>query len=242
MTGSLSYSRNEDVVLRKLRHVKPYLLSALLPNEVTDAFHLMWYRSPATHRQNTYFGYPVDQVPLDLWLYQEIVVSTKPQMIVQTGVMHGGSLLYFAHLLDLMGTPQDSLVIGIDIRLTGRAKTLSHPRIRLIEGSSTDPPIIEQVRTLVGGKPGLVSLDSDHSCAHVAKELELYSQFVGVDMYMVVEDTNVNGHPVYPSHGPGPLEAVEHFLQQNDGFVADDELWQRNLFSFHQKGWLKKIK
>ncbi len=220
--------------------ILPASVQKWIKQRVVDLFHRLWYNSPETWRKNKFLGYSIQQCPLDLQLYQELIYQFKPQHIIQTGVAGGGSVLYFASLLDLIQAPPESLVIGIDIKLTEEARSLKHPRIKLIEGNSIKEDVRETVKKFVPPRTALVILDSYHSMQHVLKEIDLYKEFVRPGSYLVVEDTNINGHPVFPFFNAGPAEAVKKFLEADRNFICDNQIWARNKFSFHQGGWLKR--
>ena len=180
-----------------------------------DDFHRAFYETGVIWKTR-WLGNAVIKNPFDLWLYQELIFTTRPDVIVECGTFSGGSALYFASICDLVGHGR---VVTIDPEPQHKPR---HRRVSYIVASSTDPNTVSKVERLVRGQRSvMVTLDSDHSRDHVAKEIGLYSSLVTPGNYLIVEDVNVNGHPVLPDFGPGPGEAVEQFLDQTPGFEPD---------------------
>jgi cephalosporin hydroxylase len=208
---------------------------------VVTQFQRLYYHSPKQTWKNTFYrGTTVWKCPMDLWAYQEIAHEARPDLIIETGTAFGGSGHYLADLCETLGHGR---VVTIDIRQ--RPARPEHPRLTYLTGSSTDPEVVAQVEQIsaeVGPTPVvLVILDSDHSREHVLAELRTWSSWVPVGSYVLVEDTNINGHPVYPEFGPGPAEAVQEFLADDDRFVVDVSLESRML-TFNPGGFLKRIR
>jgi cephalosporin hydroxylase len=206
--------------------------------ETVDAFHRLYYDAWRDRRGTldlAWFGHRTIKCPFDLWTYQEILVDTRPDVIVESGTAFGGSALYVATLLDALGHGR---VVSIDIETRGRPPR--HPRIEYLTGSSVDPAILDRVRRATAGSRTMVILDSDHSQAHVAAELAAYRDIVSVGCYLVVEDTDINGHPARPDFGPGPMEALEAFLASTDDFVSDGSR-ERFLLTMNPRGFLRRV-
>lgn len=203
---------------------------------LVDEFHRMYFDARAfnlTWRNTYWMGQPILKCPLDLWLYQEMLHRVRPQVVVETGTAFGASAHFLACMMDLLGAGR---VITIDVE--DRANRPIHPRVTYLTGSSVAPDIVAQVRTLVGeAAPVMVLLDSDHSRDHVLAELEAYSPLVSRGSYLVVEDTNLNGHPVEPDYGPGPMEALHAFLAANPDFAHDTAL-DKFFLTFNPGGFL----
>jgi cephalosporin hydroxylase len=185
----------------------------------------------------TWLGYPIWQSVPDLWTIQETLSQVRPALLIETGTNRAGSALFYAHLFDLM---QHGEVLSIDVE---KLHQVRHPRITFLLGSSTDPAILEQVQRRVAqtGGPVLVILDSDHSQAHVEKELEAYSRFVTVNSYCIVQDGIIDQLPVFKNGRPGPLSAIEAFVAARSDFISDEERANRFLMSQHPKGWLRRV-
>jgi cephalosporin hydroxylase len=197
--------------------------------------HDVLYESDAW-TEATWLGAQALKNPLDLWIYQEIVVETRPQLIVETGTYRGGSALYLASLCDLMDSGE---VLSIDIQPV-REDYPSHPRVTYLGGrSSTDPEVVDEARERAGGRPILVILDSDHSQQHVEAELAVYAPLVPVGSYVIVEDSNIG--KIRKDLMPGPLEAIETFLARTDEFVVDRER-EKFLITFNPSGYLRRVK
>ncbi|MCC6394327.1 MAG: class I SAM-dependent methyltransferase [Bryobacterales bacterium] len=200
-------------------------------------FHLWYYnQSNRTWNNSRWMGVPVWKMPLDMWIYQEILFDVKPDVLIECGTWKGGSALFFAGMFDLI---RKGRVITVDIQ--AQPKLPSHPRITYITGSSTLQRTVDDVHRLL--KPNekvMVVLDSDHSKSHVLEEMRLYGRFVSPGSYLVVEDTNVNGHPILPGFGPGPMEAVEAFLATHKNFTVDTSR-EKFGFTFNPRGFLRRV-
>ncbi|HEY6211845.1 MAG TPA: CmcI family methyltransferase [Vicinamibacterales bacterium] len=184
-----------------------------------------------------WLGKPILQNTLDLWTIQETIFDLKPALIVETGTNRGGSSYFYAQLFDLMGT--GGRIVTIDI---ARQHDLSHPRITYLIGDSTSPPIVEGVGELARscGGPILVILDSDHSEAHVARELEAYAGLVTPGSYVLVQDGSIDTLGYFKSSRPGPLPAIDAFLARHPEFAIDRAKCDRFLITHHPNGWLRR--
>jgi cephalosporin hydroxylase len=217
------------------------------------ALSLDWLMAAARHRYSynfTWLGRPIIQHPQDMVALQEIVWSTRPELIVETGVAHGGSLILSASLLALLGG--DGRVAGIDVEIRphNRAAIEAHPlapRITLIEGSSTSEAVMAQVRGLAAGKRTMVILDSNHTHDHVARELELYSPLVRKGGYLIVMDTLIEEMPPdsFPNRpwgrGNNPRTAVREFLARSRRFEVDTSIENKLLITVAPGGYLRCI-
>ncbi len=230
-----------------------------------------WIHATAEHQYSYHFdwgGLPIIQYPQDIVAMQEIIWDVKPQVIVETGIARGGSLILYSSLLGMLedcGLASDTRVIGIDIdiRAHNRARIEAHPlakRIDLVEGSSVDDATLQQVRDQIAGRsPALVCLDSNHTHDHVLGELERYASMVSVGSYIVVFDTIIEFMPedAYPNRpwsvGNNAFTAVKAFMEAVDAgrikdkdghqmrFEIDQTVDERLLISVAPSGYLKRV-
>jgi cephalosporin hydroxylase len=214
-----------------------------------------WFTASSRHEYPyhfTWMGLPVIQFPQDLIAMQEIIWRTRPDVIVETGVARGGSVVYYASLLELLGGPRRVIGVDVEIRPPNRTAIEQSPmskRITLLEGSSIDPAIVARVRAEAAhARSVLVCLDSNHAHAHVLEELVAYSPLVTRDSYLVVFDTSIERLPqdVLGDRpwGPGnsPASAIDVFLASNDRFIVDAEIDQKLLITESPGGYLKCVK
>jgi len=173
---------------------------------------------------------------LDFWIYQEIIFELKPDVIIECGTASGRSALFLSAVFDLVNNGR---VITIDIEdVKGRPQ---HKRIKYLLGSSTSEETIREIRRLIGDKDKvMVILDSDHRKEHVLNEMRIYNKFVTKGHYLIVENTNINGHPVALEYGPGPMEVAEEFLKENKNFIVDKSK-EKLYMTFNPKGYLRKV-
>lgn len=215
----------------------------------------VWIRETVRYKYAynfTWMGRPLIQFPQDMVAVQEIIWRVKPQLVIETGIAHGGSLVYYASLLELLGGEGLVLGIDIDIRQHNRLEIEKHPmakRIKMIQGSSVDGEIVAEVHSFAKGKsPIVVVLDSNHTHEHVLAELRAYSSLVTKDSFLVVFDTVIEDLPddFFPdrpwSKGNNPKTAVWEFLKTNNRFEIDQEIENKLLITVAPDGYLKCIK
>lgn len=198
--------------------------------------NLLTRMQQAIMTQTTYFGVRAYKNPLDAWIYQEIVVAHRPDVIVEIGNRFGGGTLYLAHLCDLLGHGR---VIGVDIGHRDVADVVRrHPRITLLEGDAVGrfPDVRE---ACVGSRRVMVIEDSSHTFDNTLDVLRTYSALLGVGDHFIVEDT-ICHHGLDVGPNPGPYEAVEAFLRENPGFAADRGR-ERFLVTWNPKGFLTRV-
>jgi cephalosporin hydroxylase len=199
----------------------------------------------------TWLGIPVIQFPQDLCAMQEIIWEVRPEIIVETGIAHGGSLIFYASMLELLGGNGRVTGIDVDIRPHNRVRIEAHPmaaRIDMISGSSTDPNIVAEVTARAAGKRTIVVLDSNHTHEHVLAELEAYSPLVGKGSYLVVFDTTIEDQPEgFFADRPwgktnNPKTAVWEFMKENDRFEIDKSVEGKLVVTVARDGYLRCVK
>jgi cephalosporin hydroxylase len=215
--------------------------------QLVHDFHLLVYRSWQWDHLS-WLGVHAQQNPNDVWSYQQIFFETKPDFVIEAGTNQGGGTLVWATLLAAINPAAKVLTIDIEDRLEAARKVpLFNEKAEFFHGSSTSDEVVTAIRKRVQNKRALVILDSNHQKSHVLKEMGLYGDLVPVGGYLLVQDTDVNGHPAFPKHGPGPWEAVEEFMaaggrSQGGATFQIDRSREILLFSMHPIGYLKRVK
>ena len=224
-------------------------------DERLGALSRQWIADTARYSYSynfSWLGLPIIQLPQDILAMQEIVWQVKPDLIIETGIARGGSMIFYASILELIGSNGQVLGIDIDIRRPNRRRIESHPllnRITMIEGSSVDEHVVNKVYDFAQGKKRvLVTLDSNHTHQHVLREMNLYSPLVKKDSYLVVFDTIVEemDGDLFQDRpwgkGDNPKTAVWEFLETNDRFVVDKGIEDKLLITVAPDGYLRCVK
>lgn len=200
------------------------------------------YHTRNIHNRTSWLGVHTQENPCDLWAIQEIIGEVRPDVVIETGTYKGGGAVFYASVLALLGGT--GRVITVDIKPQyeeAAGLKLFRDRVEFIEGSSVSEEVVGRIAAEIKGARVLVTLDSDHRMSHVLRELRLYSKFVSVGSYLIVQDTAHNGHPLRTTYGQGPMEALEEFLKENADFVRDASR-EKFLLTFHPKGYLKRVR
>lgn len=240
--------------IEKFRQDVRQNIAGLAADKDVQALSRIWAREVTRHKYPynfSWMGRPLIQLPQDMLAMQEIIWQVQPDLIVETGIAHGGSLIYYSSLLELMGGSGRVLGIDIDIRPHNRAEIEKHPmahRIDLLQGSSIAHDLIAEVHKRAVGKRVLVVLDSNHTHEHVRAELEAYAPLVSVGSYCVVMDTLVEDMPpdLQPTDRPwglgnNPKTAVWDYLESHPEFEIDKSIQHKLLITVAPDGYLKRV-
>ena len=204
-----------------------------MPDETRDEFIDAFWHTQAW-RGTTWFGVPVARAATDLVAYQELVARVRPDVVVEVGTATGRIAWFLASMCDLAGH-------GRVLAVGPPGDTPVHPRITEVPGDATDGAVVARVRELVGGGRALLVLGSGADRERTKAEFAAYEALVPAGSYVVVEDTIVNGHPVRPEFGPGPLEAVKEIIRQSGDFAVDPTM-ERHVLTFNRMGFLKRLR
>ncbi len=222
------------ISLEDAREIVRHTLADPANREVIDRFHRLFYDLSHTWRALSWMGAACLKNPFDLMVYQDLIWNIKPHLIIETGTGLGGTTLFLANMMDIVG---HGCVFTVDVEKAPEVPV--HQRIYRWIGDSCGKETLDAVHELrrqIEG-PVMVILDSDHTAGHVYRELQNYSPLVTVGSYLIVEDSNVNGHPARVKHGPGPFEAIWRFLAKNPNFMPDP-ICERLLVTFNPSGYL----
>lgn len=204
---------------------------------VTRLFHRDLIIRTRNFMTTSWLGQPILQNVLDLWTLQEAIAEIRPALLIETGTNRGGSALFYAQLMELLG---EGRVITIDV--VNSHEDVQHPRVTFLEGSSTDPAILERVRGAAAEADGpvMVILDADHHRDHVARELELYAPLVTPGSLLLSQDGVIDKAWMFRDSRPGPLEANRSFLERHAEFELDTERAGRFGLTHHPLGWMRR--
>jgi cephalosporin hydroxylase len=204
---------------------------------VARLFHQDLIVRTGNFASTSWLGVPIWQNVLDLWTTQETIAEVRPALLIETGTHRGGSALFYAQLMELLGTGR---VITIDI--VDKHQDVRHSRVTFLEGSSTDAGIAEEARRAAGEADGpvMVVLDGNHDRDHVARELELYAPLVTPGSFLLSQDGVIDQIWMFRDSRPGPLEANRSFLQRHPEFEYDRERNERFGVTHHPLGWMRR--
>lgn len=219
-----------------------------MTEKISDLYH-RYFNDNKLWEYNTWLGVPCWKLPLDQIVYQQLITKIRPTLIIETGTCYGGSALFFASILELIGASGSGVItIDIEDKCTEiinsqhhKIQELWNKKVQFIQGNSIDSKIAQIIQdSCQFADSVMVILDSWHSKEHVLKELELYSPLVSINSYIIVEDSHIH-NPIQWAYGDGPAEAIEEFLKNNSNFESDLEC-EKFVMTFNPFGFLKRMK